>query len=1138
VNDFVTILTALDRGAIATKRHTWNPATQGWLSQPYSAKKHFSHESVPVASVDDLGAIIEGSRKSELKLIIRGELKPGIDGNRVQRKYLGNTAAFLDVPWRWLMADIDGWEIPEGLDHIEDIDVIIERAIAAILPEPFHDCRAFWQLSSSFGLRAGTGLRIHLWFWLDRAIETKLLHPWIVVHAPEIDEKLINPVQIHYCADPIFVGAPDPIFRRTGWVQGERDFVTIPEIDITQLREHLRTKSIANAASSGLSPTQQTSVAGILSEMGDGDGLRKFSKPLVDAGWAYARATPPWQRDIEGLKAVMREAIQAAPKSPQRGSDIERYMSDAWLDEQINGAFAKNPKVAGWEPCTPEHQLPTQDREAARLSLAAIIDKAFADPMRQPTPWALQFSPDLKPTPRQMLVTSEVAIGKTDLALKAIAKFIAEAKAEGRPLNRVIYSVSEHILGSGVLARARAHGINASTWRSRGYKDEVMCLDKEAVELTEKVGGNVGKQVCGSIKDAPENRCVHYATCPFQIQQATVGYTDLVIVAHALMFARLPREVSKNVGFVVFDESFWQQGLDTTSITTATFGQDLKDSPCYDYEEDEDGTKRQVVQRTWTSELRFLRTKAKLALGEAADGYLELKHFVGVGCDDGITKEDCTKAIKLEYTRKRDVHMAPRMPKADRQRAHDDVVINKQIGRMVGFWRSLREALDDGAEVTGRIELGIEEKAGGSHRVAYANYRRPLSKKILATPILMLDGTGSLDIVRHFFPQTELLAADRPVSPFVTTHQIIGGLSKTRLRRYPERVHEVVDFVRLKAGGAKALVICHAEHEEKFEGIPNLIAAHHGAIAGRDDLKDVDHVFVLGSPQANPEATRTMAVQLTGRPIPLEDPVRALRGVLMADGSGIEIEITRFNNPDLEMIRAAITDAAAIQAVGRGRGLNREAGNPLTVWVMADVIVPWPVSDISRWNDVALNPVERMAARKAALMGATDAAKAYPDLFPNREAASKAIFRAVPGGHFRDIPLYVSPHKEMSRKSMSEVSYRPYGRGQNQRTAYVFEHHAGTLEAWLIATIAPLAHYEIVDQPASSSAPDEGYAPSLAYPVMNTDSPLQIVTDLFRMSYRKRPANDFGRNFPRGDPNLGTRLPANSNGADRAENAI
>jgi hypothetical protein len=62
-----------------------------------------------------------------------------------------------------------------------------------------------------------------------------------------------------------------------------------------------------------------------------------------------------------------------------------------------------------------------------------------------------------------------------------------------------------------------------------------------------------------------------------------------------------------------------------------------------------------------------------------------------------------------------------------------------------------------------------------------------------------------------------------------------------------------------------------------------------------------------------------------------------------------------------------------VQAIGRGRGVNRTAANPLTVFVLADVLLPHPLSRLAVWGDVQLDPIGRWqpAAWSLAATGAS-----------------------------------------------------------------------------------------------------------------------------------------------------------------------
>ncbi|WP_205408984.1 hypothetical protein, partial [Acidiphilium sp. JA12-A1] len=175
-----------------------------------------------------------------------------------------------------------------------------------------------------------------------------------------------------------------------------------------------------------------------------------------------------------------------------------------------------------------------------------------------------------------------------------------------------------------------------------------------------------------------------------------------------------------------------------------------------------------------------------------------------------------------------------------------------------------------------------------------------------------------------------------------------GGFGKTSVlpteggtaedRRRARRIRNIRDFIRLQVGDGSGLVITYHGAEAEFAGIPGVDVAHFNAIAGLDAFGVVDCLFVIGRPQASPEAHRAIVVALTGKHPTTTEMAPMIDHILMRDGRGEPISRTGFVDPSLESIRRAITDAEVIQAVGRARGVNRTADNPARIFVLNDVV--------------------------------------------------------------------------------------------------------------------------------------------------------------------------------------------------------
>jgi hypothetical protein len=130
-------------------------------------------------------------------MIIRGSLTEG-KTNPVPR----NKETFTATPRQWCMIDIDSlaWD-----SDINDQKAMLSYAIQQ-LPAEFQAVDCWYHFSSSMGIKAG--IRVHLWFWLERPCSDDEMKAWL--SGCPVDLRLFNPIQIHLTANPRFInGAVD-----------------------------------------------------------------------------------------------------------------------------------------------------------------------------------------------------------------------------------------------------------------------------------------------------------------------------------------------------------------------------------------------------------------------------------------------------------------------------------------------------------------------------------------------------------------------------------------------------------------------------------------------------------------------------------------------------------------------------------------------------------------------------------------------------------------------------------------------------------------------------------------------------------------------------------------------------------------
>ena len=74
-----------------------------------------------------------------------------------------------------------------------------------------------------------------------------------------------------------------------------------------------------------------------------------------------------------------------------------------------------------------------------------------------------------------------------------------------------------------------------------------------------------------------------------------------------------------------------------------------------------------------------------------------------------------------------------------------------------------------------------------------------------------------------------------------------------------------------------------------------------------------------------------------------------------------------------------------MQAIGRGRGVNRTADTPLDVDVLANVCLPLTVDEAVPWEEPSA--VVEMAAEGIVLTSPTHMCACWPEVWPNRQVA-------------------------------------------------------------------------------------------------------------------------------------------------------
>ena len=126
--------------------------------QRFEIGKDFYVSEEPVSDLQSLADLLRRLETEPTQTIIRGSL---IEGKT--NPVLRNKETFAATARQWCMIDIDSldWD-----GDIQDQDAMLAHSVQQ-LPIQFQSVDCHYHFSSSMGIK--TGIRVRLWFWLDRS---------------------------------------------------------------------------------------------------------------------------------------------------------------------------------------------------------------------------------------------------------------------------------------------------------------------------------------------------------------------------------------------------------------------------------------------------------------------------------------------------------------------------------------------------------------------------------------------------------------------------------------------------------------------------------------------------------------------------------------------------------------------------------------------------------------------------------------------------------------------------------------------------------------------------------------------------------------------------------------------------------
>ena len=650
----------------------------------------------------------------------------------------------------------------------------------------------------------------------------------------------------------------------------------------------------------------------------------------------------------------------------------------------------------------------------------------------------------------------------------------------------MVYAVPRHDLGAEQVAALKALGLRAMLWKGRtapdptdDNPDRLMCLDTEATLDALEIEHPVEQSCCKVKRGAELHLCPLFHACGYQRQKPLAQAAQVIVCAHDSLFHMKPEAIG-TVGLLVIDEAFWQSGLRGLD-GKATLTQDGLEPGrtsliCYN------GKGRMDVGAT--ADLVAARERLCKALQVTEPGPLRHGLLEAVG----LTADDCRHAATLERRRMRDAGLRPGMSPVERRRRIEAVLPQAgepwaPPGRAAQMWLILAEALENGHDAAG-AELVHEMTEAGSVRALRLRWRSRMRAGWAAeAPILHLDATLRPELVQTYLPRIDIGAPVAARQPHVRIRQVSGSPTSARAltpsadaperdrKAAATRLRDLRAWIDLRArqchrpGQAIDLLLVGqkaAIDTLRSAGLPPRVeAVHFNALSGLDRWGGIGGMIVIGRTLPTPRTVELIAMALTGR-VPAPNPEDAgwwypmvERRVRLTGDRTVLLAMEAHTDPIAEAVRWSICEGELIQAMGRGRGVNRTADTPLEIDLLTDVVLPVTVDALVPWSDLRPTRRDLMALSGIVLENAADRTACFPELWPTHEAARKDGQRTGTNCYYRDL------YNSRMSPSSAKATYRPEGAGYRARTACVDLSRIPDPEAWLTNRLGPLAGFEM-----------------------------------------------------------------------------
>jgi hypothetical protein len=827
------------------------------------------------------------------------------------------------------------------------------------------------------GIKAG--IRVHLWFWLERPCFDDAMKAWL--SGCPVDLRLFNSIQIHLTANPRFIdGAIDPYPNRSGLFEAGSGISTVPVPSDLAARTAI-SQAASKQRSSGKSGLLDP--ADIIRDPNTGlaiDGREQLMFLLsneVMRELVTAKHIPSEEEVTAALWSRFCEEADISIVSERGAWTIADAASKAKarLQELESGAYdfvSRSDRTTLVAGTGKEERPKLVGAIQAQSELNGLLDKFFEDLTNGANPRAA--------------IRLTMGAGKTKKTITHLKAYL-----EGKYRQKIEVYVPRHDLADEW--KKSLEGINAKVihvyprtggeWdnEARAYKHPIMCQRADYVRDLEEKGHSIYGNAC--LSRTSGEQCSFFNTCAYldQFRQTSsdLGVENTIrIYTHASLFlSRNEFERQAEPDLVIIDEAFLPSAVSNMPSAAA-------------------GDVNQHIRFNGNASLGFDLVEC-LSNHQGDLSYLRDKD-IGAFEFNAVSVEGLnpTTVFSADTTQNRNVRSAKQY---------------KTLTKLLEI--AAREVEDQGKEQFGQLAYNHRK-----NEIVICEHK-PI-RVSRSTPVLYLDATADpiiteayLQGLKHHQIDVRQLAVvsqvyDRTGSNSFWNNRIGQEQQNLNDPSYDPQHNDIAALIMILNEWVKAgespLLVAHKDLCDQLRGHPKLdegvAVAHFMSLRGSNAFEDRSVIFITGRNQPPLDDIERQARAIfgnSGNPLGYDDlenlPSDQVEYWLSkrSPHTASAITIPAFSDPRVEAVQKQLREAETVQAIARLRLVWAEYQK--RVFLLSNLPVEMPVDHLIEFNDLMPDRLEMELIKTGDLpLTPLGLEKMRPDLELSKEAI-KSLYR-------------------------------------------------------------------------------------------------------------------------------------------------